>query len=93
MAGANHPFTPGEKHAKGHIPTGGVHNSDRSIKTSHSSTTGARISDAAGDYAMGIANGPNGDSMAALQRAAKARLTGQYGPARDYATNRNSGRS
>lgn len=95
MAGANHPFMPGDNHAKGHIPTGGVHNTDSRIKAAHAKTLGARISDAAGDYKMGIANGPEGDSMAALQRAAKARLTGQYANSKSPGTmsyTRNNGR-
>lgn len=71
MAG-NHPFNPGDAPAKGRIGS----DNDRSIRNSRRSTTGARLSDGAGPYPNGVANGPQPNNMAALQRAAKKRLLG-----------------
>jgi len=75
MSEAIHPFVPGEAAAQSMIPKG-IHDTDARIKNSRKDTTGARLADAAGSYPNGIAEGPQPDGMAALQRAAKARLTG-----------------
>jgi len=75
VTSANHPFVPGENHAKGHIGS----DTDSRIKAAHAKTVGARLTDAAADYPNGLADGGvQPDGIGALQRAAKARLTGQY---------------
>jgi hypothetical protein len=78
VGAANHPFEPGEAAAQSLIAKG-TGSTDARIKAAHAKTVGARLTDAADNFDMGLADGGvQPDGMGALQRAAKARLTGQY---------------